>query len=470
MNARRPQLGIGVFGLVTVMLIVGLVAGSLTPLMLTKHKRTTEDSDRAALEAAKNAIIGYTMQNGSLPTPDAATARCPVGVMPANLGVNNWGKHGRDNPFCFDSNTALRAMTTSKTLCAAARTQIASTPANTPYSNTTPVAFVLYSTGNDRISNQRNATATSTTRIFEPDNRGIDDSAGSNHYDDQVVSYPLSSLLTECAKLGGAPVCDLKPTTQTVYLSPTTATATLTASLSNISSNSVACSSVPCSPVTQQSCATPCITWTGTGQVTPVSLTGIGSTLTFGAVGTYNYSVQAMNEFGKCPAAFTAQVIVNNPLPSGNNLALGAAFTGSHAGGHLWKLQNGNPNNNGQGGNAGAYWNTSGATGWVVVNLGGTKAVNQVIVYSLQDYWSNPNPPNPIPDTLTFNSFGVADFTVQGWNGSTWVSIAPPITNNRLVKRVVVIDPAFSTSQIRVLLQRGYSSLIFLTEIEVWGS
>jgi hypothetical protein len=51
-----------------------------------------------------------------------------------------------------------------------------------------------------------------------------------------------------------------------------------------------------------------------------------------------------------------------------------------------------------------------------------------VVVYTLQD-----NLPNPI-DTLTFTLCGVADFTVQGWNGSAWITLV----QHRAVRSAVI--------------------------------
>lgn len=320
MKLRRAHSGFGIFGLVTVLLIVGLVASGLAPFMLTKHKRLTEDSDRAALEAAKYAIVGYAMQHGRLPTPCTNTtapgctelsatvlARCLNGVMPANLGVNNWGKQGRDNPFCLDTNDALRnpplANSNAKEFCNTARAQLitpvvpfictdtvtnhlAPAPACTAI---TPVAFALFSTGKDRTANQSNKLA---VRIYESDGRGINDSAGDSHYDDQVVSYPLSSLLTECAKLGGKPVCNLWASASPINVGQPVI---LTASCSN-------------SP----NCPSSTYKWSSTPPSPALPATTSNSiTTTPSTAGTYSYFVAACNEFGDGVQSALVTVVVN---------------------------------------------------------------------------------------------------------------------------------------------------------------
>ncbi|MBK8570745.1 MAG: hypothetical protein IPN81_12810 [Nitrosomonadales bacterium] len=66
------------------------------------------------------------------------------------------------------------------------------------------------------------------------------------------------------------------------------------------------------------------------------------------------------------------------------------------------------------------------------------------MVYTLQDNYTNPIEPT---DTLTFSTWGVTGFTVQGWNGSAWITLAT-VSGNNLVKRTVNFA-AFTTDRIR---------------------
>lgn len=74
---------------------------------------------------------------------------------------------------------------------------------------TTPVAFALFSPGNNRVADQENddptsiAAALKTNRIYENDSRGINNSPSDDRYDDQVMSYPLSSLARDCREKMG---------------------------------------------------------------------------------------------------------------------------------------------------------------------------------------------------------------------------------------------------------------------------
>ncbi|MBK8568781.1 MAG: fibronectin type III domain-containing protein [Nitrosomonadales bacterium] len=100
---------------------------------------------------------------------------------------------------------------------------------------------------------------------------------------------------------------------------------------------------------------------------------------------------------------------------------------------------------------------------WVQINFGGTKTVDRVVVYTLQDNYTTPIEPT---DTLTFSTWGVTGFTVQGWNGSAWITLAT-VSGNNLVKRTVNFT-AFTTDRIRVNVTSALSSHSRITEIEAW--
>ncbi|MBK8570995.1 MAG: hypothetical protein IPN81_14260 [Nitrosomonadales bacterium] len=98
------------------------------------------------------------------------------------------------------------------------------------------------------------------------------------------------------------------------------------------------------------------------------------------------------------------------------------------------------------------------------INFNGTKTIDRVVVYTLQDNLTNPIEPT---DTLTFSAWGVTGFTVQGWDGSTWITLAT-VSGNNLVKRTVSFA-AFTTDRIRVNITGALSGHSRITEIEAWG-
>ncbi len=123
---------------------------------------------------------------------------------------------------------------------------------------------------------------------------------------------------------------------------------------------------------------------------------------------------------------------------------------------------------------AGLNWGNGGgwndATGnafpdWVQINFSGSKTINRVVVYTLQDNYSNPVEPT---DTLTFSLYGITAFVVQGKQAGRWVTLAS-VSGNNLVKRTVTFAP-FTTTRIRIRVTAALASFSRITEIEAWGN
>jgi hypothetical protein len=101
---------------------------------------------------------------------------------------------------------------------------------------------------------------------------------------------------------------------------------------------------------------------------------------------------------------------------------------------------------------------------WVQIAFRAKSAIDRVVVYSVQDGY----PVEPT-NTMTVTKYGVTSFRVQGWNGSTWVTLAS-VTGNNLVKRTVTLAAPYTTDRIRVVVNgtadRTWSRV---AEIEAWG-
>jgi hypothetical protein len=110
---------------------------------------------------------------------------------------------------------------------------------------------------------------------------------------------------------------------------------------------------------------------------------------------------------------------------------------------------------------------TSGAfPDWVQIKFAGSRSIDHVVLYSVQDNYLNPVEPT---DTMTGTRFVVTSFQVLGWNGSAWVTLAS-VSGNNLIKRTVAFS-AYTTDRIRILVtgtQDGVWSRI--TEVEAWTS
>jgi hypothetical protein len=118
---------------------------------------------------------------------------------------------------------------------------------------------------------------------------------------------------------------------------------------------------------------------------------------------------------------------------------------------------------------AGGGWNDgtpNASPDWIEVDFNGSKAIDEVDVFSMQDNYSAPVEPTP---TLTFTSWGLRAFEVQYWTGTAWVDVPNgAVTANNLVWRQFTFG-AVTTSKIRVYVTgalNGYSRVI---EVEAWG-
>ena len=102
---------------------------------------------------------------------------------------------------------------------------------------------------------------------------------------------------------------------------------------------------------------------------------------------------------------------------------------------------------------------------WVEIAFAGSKTIDEIAVYGVQDAWDAPSEPSP---TLTWRYWGVADFTVQTWTGSAWQIVSGGvIRGNRLVKRAMTFPP-ITTARIRVLVEGSVDGWSRLTEVEAF--
>ena len=83
----------------------------------------------------------------------------------------------------------------------------------------------------------------------------------------------------------------------------------------------------------------------------------------------------------------------------------------------------------------------------------------------MQDNYETPVEPT---DTMTFTLRGLTDFTVQGWNGTAWVTLATASGNN-LIKRTLNFS-AFTTDRIRINITGTVDGYSRITEVEAWGN
>jgi hypothetical protein len=161
-----------------------------------------------------------------------------------------------------------------------------------------------------------------------------------------------------------------------------------------------------------------------------------------------------LDDAGNSTESFAVTVTASNASgdPKGSNVALasaGAVASASSTYSTAYPVEAINDNDR-----AGVNWGYGGGWAdatpgafpdWVEIDFNGAKTIDRVVLYTVQDNYTSPIEPT---DSLTFAQYGITDFTVQGWNGSTWVTLAM-VSGNNLVKRTVTFA-AFTTDRIRV--------------------
>jgi len=207
------------------------------------------------------------------------------------------------------------------------------------------------------------------------------------------------------------------------------------------------------------------------------TLVGSPTTTSFNDTGltastSYSYTVAACDAANNCSAQ-SSQVSATtlSATASSNNIALSsvgavASASSTYSSAFPVRAVNDNQRTGASWGNGGGWNDATNNTqpDWVQINFNGTKTIDRVVVYTIQDNWDAGAEPT---DTMTFSLGGITGFTVQGWDGSAWVTLAT-VNGNNLVKRTVSFA-AFTTNQIRINVTSvlaGYSRII---EIEAWG-
>ena len=118
---------------------------------------------------------------------------------------------------------------------------------------------------------------------------------------------------------------------------------------------------------------------------------------------------------------------------------------------------------------SGGGWNDATADtwpDWIEVTFAGARTIDQIDLFSVQDvYWA---PADPVAG-LTFSLYGLRDFQVQYWTGSSWAGVpGAAVMGNDLVWRQFTFAPV-TTMRVRVLVTGALNTWSRVAEIEVWG-
>ena len=211
-------------------------------------------------------------------------------------------------------------------------------------------------------------------------------------------------------------------------------------------------------------------TCTLTSPVTPnptASATLTVALTTSTAAGTYMLTITgthgALVHTSNVPLTVTAAGTLTNIALQANGSTAVASSTYSSAF---------DPNNAINGDRKGlVYWNDASSNtfpDWLEVDFSGTRILREIDVFTVQDNFQSPADPTP---TMTFTLYGLRNFEVQYWTGSTWTPIpGGTVTNNNLIWRQFTF-PALSTSKIRVLTSSSADGVWSrITELEAYAN
>jgi N-acetylneuraminic acid mutarotase len=119
---------------------------------------------------------------------------------------------------------------------------------------------------------------------------------------------------------------------------------------------------------------------------------------------------------------------------------------------------------------AGGGWNDAtlgGYPDWIEVAFAGSKTIDEIGVFTLQDNYASPAEPTA---GMTFSKYGVTDFAVEYWDGaaSAWREIpGARVVADRLVWRKFTF-PAVTTTKIRVVINGALEGYSRIAEVEAW--
>ena len=191
-------------------------------------------------------------------------------------------------------------------------------------------------------------------------------------------------------------------------------------------------------------------------------------------VGAGTYTLTAVAVDSQNASTTSSPVVITvNTMPGRINVALASngavASASSVLGGNYPPSGAINGDRRGLNWGSGGGWNDgtpNASPDWLEVAFAGTKIIDEVNVFSMQDNYTSPVEPTP---TMTFSLWGLRGFEVQYWTGSSWAGIpGAAVSNNNLVWRRFTFAPV-TTSRIRVFITAALNSYSRMIEVEAWG-
>ena len=102
---------------------------------------------------------------------------------------------------------------------------------------------------------------------------------------------------------------------------------------------------------------------------------------------------------------------------------------------------------------------------WIEVRFNGSKTISAIDVFTMQDDLNNPVQPTL---DLKFSLYGITDFQVSYWNGTSWAPLGSK-AGNRNVWTQFKFSPV-TTTAIRLVVTNALGDWTRVTEVEAWGT
>jgi hypothetical protein len=193
--------------------------------------------------------------------------------------------------------------------------------------------------------------------------------------------------------------------------------------------------------------------------------------------GTYRYTAKVYDNAGASATSSPALVSVTAVTDTGVNVAAqsrggvaSASSVYSAAGVDYSAAGANNGDRKGLNWGQGGGWNDGTANAfpdWLQINFNGTYAIGHVDIFTAQDNYPALVEPTAL---MTFTKYGLTDFQVQYWNGSTWLDVPNGnVTNNNFVWRRIAFAP-INTNAIRVAVNSALQVFSRVIELEAWSS
>ena len=191
--------------------------------------------------------------------------------------------------------------------------------------------------------------------------------------------------------------------------------------------------------------------------------------------GSYSLTAVAIDDDGAATTTAAVNVTVS-PSGGGGSVNVAAAAAGAVASATSSFSAAYGPDGANDGDRRGLNWGTGG--GWndgtgsvypdsLQIEFSGTKTISEIDVFTIQDtYWA----PSIPTEAMTFTQYGIRDFEVQYWTGSTWQTIpGTTVTGNNLVWRRLSFA-AVATTRIRIVITGAMDAWSRIVEVEAWGT